>query len=108
MIEEFIQQVQQAEVEADALVRAAKEKVQEIERSSESALVQARASAEASLEQRFRAIDQEADEQIKLVEEQSRRDLQEQLADLDKRAQSQRSAALDLLLSKLITLQHGN
>jgi F0F1-type ATP synthase membrane subunit b/b' len=108
MIEEFIQQVQQAEVEADALVRAAKEKVQEIERNSESALVQARASAEASLEQRFRAIDQEADEQIKLVEEQSRRDLQEQLADLDKRAQSHRSAALDLLLSKLITLQHGN
>lgn len=102
MIEEFIQQVRQTEVEADALIAAATEKAQEIQHGSESALVSARASSEASLEQRFRAIDQEADEQIRLVEEQSRRDLKEQLADLDNRAQSHRSAALDLMLSKLI------
>lgn len=102
MIEEFIQNVQHAEIEADAIVAAAKEKVQDIQRNAESALVRVRASAEASLEQRFHAIDQETGEQVKLIEGQFRRDLQEQLSDLERLAQDHRSVVLDLLLGKLM------
>jgi len=102
MIEEFIQNVQRAEVEADALVAAAKEKVQDIQRNAESTLIRDRASAEASLEQRIHAIDQEADAQVKRVEEQFHRNLQEQLSDLDRLVRDHRSAAVKLLLAKLI------
>ncbi|MGB9667298.1 MAG: hypothetical protein ACPL2N_08295 [Candidatus Cryosericum sp.] len=103
MIEEFIQQLQQAEAEADAVVAGARTKVQEIEHASESALISLRASAEASLKQRLQAIDQEADEQIKLLEEQFERDRQEQMADLDRVAHDRRGAVLDLLTGKLIS-----
>lgn len=103
MIEEFIRQLQQAEAEADAVVAGARTKVQEIERASESALISLRASAEASLKQRLQAIDQEADEQIKLLEGQFERDRQEQLADLDRVAHDHRGAVLELLTAKLIS-----
>lgn len=101
MIEEFIQELQQAEVEADGVLKTAKEKVRTIQRDSESSLAKDRASAELSLQQRLDAIDQETNQQMKLAEDQLRQDLKEQLEDLERRAQDRRSIVLDLLLSRL-------
>ena len=100
MIEEFIQNLQQAEVEADGVIKVAKEKVQSIQRDSESSLAKERASAELSLQRRFDAIDQETNQQMKLVEDQFHRDLKEQLESIESLAQDHRRLALDLLLSK--------
>ena len=101
MIEEFIQKLQQAEVDADGVLKVAKEKVRTIQRDSESALTKDKASAELSLQQRLGAIDQETDQQTKLAENQLGRDLKEQLEILEHQAQDHRSVALDLLLSRL-------
>ena len=101
MIEEFIQSLQQAEVEADGVVKRAKEKVLTIQRDSESALTKDKVSAELSLQQRLGAIDQEMDQQMKLAEDQLGRDLKEQLEILEHQAQDRKPVALDLLLSRL-------
>jgi len=101
MIEEFIQSLQQAEVEADGVLKAARERVQTIRRDSESALATGRASAELSLQRRLDPIDQEADHQMRLAEDQFRLDLKQQLESLEILAQDRRRLALDLLLSKL-------
>jgi vacuolar-type H+-ATPase subunit H len=101
MIEEFIQKLQQAETEADDIVKSAKEKVQTIQRDSEFALAKDKASAELSLQQRLGAIDLEMNQQTKLAEDQLGRDLKEQLEILEHQAQDHRSVALDLLLSRL-------
>src|SRR5664280_2805069 len=100
MIEEFIQKLQQAEVDADGVLKVAKEKVQTIQRDSESALTRDKASAELSL-QRLGVIDLEMNQQTKLAEDQLGRDLKEQLESLEHRAQDRRPGALDLLLSRL-------
>ena len=101
MIEEFIQKLQQAEVDADGVLKVAKEKVRTIQRDSEAALTKDKASAELSLQQRLGAIDQEMNQQTKLAEDQLGRDLKEQLESLEHQAQDHRSVALDLLLSRL-------
>ena len=101
MIEEFIQKLQQAEVDADGVLKVAKEKVRTIQRDSEAALTKDKASAELSLQQRLGAIDKETDQQTKLAENQLGRDLKEQLEILEHQAQDHRSVALDLLLSRL-------
>jgi vacuolar-type H+-ATPase subunit H len=101
MIEEFIQKLQQAEVDADGVLKVAKEKVRTIQRDSEAALTKDKASAELSLQQRLGAIDQETDQQTKLAEDQLGWDLKEQLEILEHQAQDHRSVALDLLLSRL-------
>ena len=101
MIEEFIQKLQQAEAEADGVVKSAKEKILTIQRDSEAALTKDKASVELSLQQRLGAIDQEMNQQTKLAEDQLGRDLKEQLEILEHQAQDHRSVALDLLLSRL-------
>jgi len=101
MIEEFIQKLQQAEVDADGVLKVAKEKVRTIQRDSEAALTKDKASVELSLQQRLGAIDQEMNQQTKLAEDQLGRDLKEQLEILEHQAQDHRSVALDLLLSRL-------
>jgi len=79
-----------------------KKRLKTLSANAESTLIRDRASAEASLEQRIHAIDQEADAQVKRVEEQFHRNLQEQLSDLDRLVRDHRSAAVKLLLAKLI------
>jgi len=101
MIEEFIQKLQQAEVEADGILKNAKEKVRTIQRDSESALARNKASAELLLQQRLGAIDLEMNQQTKLAEDQLGRDLKEQLEILEHQAQDRKPVALDLLLSRL-------
>ena len=101
MIEEFIQSLQQAEVEAKGVIKVARETVQTIQGDAESSLAEVRASVELSLQQRLDAIDQETNQHMKLAEDQLRRDLKEQLESLEHRAQDRRPAALDLLLSRL-------
>jgi vacuolar-type H+-ATPase subunit H len=101
MIEEFIQSLQQAEVEADGVIKVARERVQTILRDSESSLASVRASAELLLQRRFDAIDQETNQQMKLAEDQLRGDLKQQLESLERQAQDRRRVALDLLLSRL-------
>ena len=101
MIEEFIQKLQQAEVEADGILKNAKEKVRTIQRDSESALARNKASEELLLEQRLGAIDLEMNQQTKLAEDQLGRDLKEQLEILEHQAQDRKPVALDLLLSRL-------
>jgi F0F1-type ATP synthase membrane subunit b/b' len=101
MIEEFIQSLQQAEVEADGVLKSAREKVRTIEHDSESCLAKDRASAELLLQRQLDAIDQETNQKMKLAEDQLRQDLKEQLEGLERRAQDRRSMVLDLLLSKL-------
>jgi vacuolar-type H+-ATPase subunit H len=101
MIEEFIEKLQQAEAEADGIVKSAKEKVRAIERDSDSARAKDKASVELSLQQRLGAIDQKMDQQTKLARDQLGRDLKEQLEILERQAQDHRLAALDLLLSRL-------
>ena len=101
MIEEFIQNLQQAEVEAKGVIKVARERVQTIQRDSESSLATVRASAELSLQRRLDAIDQETNQHMKLAEDQLRLDLKEQLENLERRAQDRRPVALDLLLSRL-------
>ncbi|MCX6098086.1 MAG: hypothetical protein NTZ77_06415 [Caldiserica bacterium] len=101
MIEEFIQSLRQAEIEADGVLKTAREKVQTIQHDSEASLVKDKGSAESALQQRLDAIDREADEQTKLAEDQLQRDLKEQLTNLERLAQDHRGAALDLLLSRL-------
>ena len=101
MIEEFIQNLQQAEVEAKGIIKVARERVKTIQRDVESSLSGVRASAELSLQQRLDVIDQETNQHMKLAEDQLRRDLKEQLENLEDRAQDRRPATLDLLLSRL-------
>jgi len=101
MIEEFIQSLQQAEVEAKGVIKVARETVQMIQGDAESSLAEVRASVELSLQRRLDAIDQETNQHMKLAEDQLRRDLKEQLENLEDRAQDRRSATLDLLLSRL-------
>jgi vacuolar-type H+-ATPase subunit H len=101
MIEEFIQSLQQAEVEADGVIKAARERVQTIRRDSESSLATVRASAELSLQQRLDPIDEETNQQMRLAENQFRLDLKQQLESLERRAHDRRRVALDLLLSRL-------
>ncbi len=103
MIEEFIQNLQQAEVEADGIIKTAKEKVRSIQRDSEASLTKDKISTELSLGRRLDAIDQETNQQMKLAEDQLRQNLKEQLEGLERRAQDRRGAALGLLLSKLTT-----
>jgi vacuolar-type H+-ATPase subunit H len=102
MIEEFIQSLQQAEVEADGVIKAAREKVETMGRDSESALATLRASVELSLQQRLDPIDQETEQQMKLAEDQFRLDLKQQLESLEHQAQDHRRMVLDSLLSRLI------
>lgn len=101
MIEEFIQSLQQAEVEADGVIKVARERVQTILRDSESSLATVRASAELLLQRRLDPIDQETNQQMRLAEDQFRLDLKQQLESLECRAHDRRRVALDLLLSKL-------
>jgi vacuolar-type H+-ATPase subunit H len=101
MIEEFIQSLQQAEVEAKGVIKVARETVQTIQGDAESSLAEVRASVELSLQRRLDAIDQETNQHMKLAEDQLRRDLKEQLENLEDRAQDRRPATLDLLLSRL-------
>jgi hypothetical protein len=101
MIEEFIQKLQQAEVEADGVLKTAKEKVRTIERDSDSSIAKDRASAELLLQRQLDAIDQETNQQMRLAEDQLRQDLKEQLINLERLAQDRKGAALDLLLSEL-------
>jgi vacuolar-type H+-ATPase subunit H len=101
MIEEFIQNLQQAEVEAKGIIKVARERVQTIQRDAESSLAVVRTSTELSLQQRLDVIDQETNQHMKLAEDQLRRDLKEQLESLEHRAQDRRPVALDLLLSRL-------
>jgi vacuolar-type H+-ATPase subunit H len=101
MIEEFIQNLQQAEVEAKGIIKIARERVQTIQRDAESSLAAVRASAELSLQRRLDVIDQETNQHMKLAEDQLRQDVEEQLENLDRRAEDRRPVALDLLLSRL-------
>ncbi|MHC1679059.1 MAG: hypothetical protein AB9886_00765 [Candidatus Cryosericum sp.] len=101
MIEEFIQSLQQAEVEADGIIKAAHERVQTILHDSESALAVVRASAELMLQRRLDPIDQETNQHMELAEDQFRLDLKRQLESLELLAHDRRRAALDLLLSRL-------
>jgi len=101
MIEEFIQKLQQAEVDADGVLKVAKEKVRTIQHDSDSALTKGRASAELLLQRQLDAIDRETDQQTKLAEDQLGRDLKEQLEILEHQAQDRKLVALDLLLSRL-------
>jgi len=101
MIEEFIQNLQQAEVEAKGIIKVARERVQTIQRDVESSLSEVRASAELSLQQRLDPIDQETNQQMRLAEDQFRLDLKQQLKSLERRAHDRRRVALDSLLSKL-------
>jgi vacuolar-type H+-ATPase subunit H len=101
MIEEFIQNLQQAEVEAKGIIKVARERVQTIQRDVESSLSGVRASAELSLQQRLDPIDQETNQQMRLAEDQFRLDLKQQLKSLERRARDRRRVALDSLLSKL-------
>jgi vacuolar-type H+-ATPase subunit H len=101
MIEEFIQKLQQAEVEADGVLKTAKERVQTIQHDCESSLAKVRASAKSLLQRQLDAIDEKTNQQMRLAEDQLRRDLKEQLEGLERRAQDRRSVVLDLLLSKL-------
>lgn len=103
MIEEFIQSLQQAEVEADGVLKTAKERVQTIQHDCESSLAKDKASAELALQRRLDSIDQEIGQQTKLSEYQLRQDLKEQLINLERLAQDRKGAALDLLLSELTT-----
>jgi hypothetical protein len=53
------------------------------------------------LQRQLDAIDEKTNQQMRLAEDQLRRDLKEQLEGLERRAQDRRSVVLDLLLSKL-------
>jgi len=101
MIEEFIQSLQQAEIEAKGVNKVARETVQTIQGDAESSLAEVRASIELSLQRRLDAIDQETNQHMKLAEDQLGRALKEQLESLEHRAQDRRPVALDLLLSRL-------
>ena len=101
MIEEFIQNLQQAEVEADGIIKTAKEKVRSIQRDSEASLTKDKISTELSLGRRLDAIDQETNQQMKLAEDQFHTDLKQQLDSLERQTQDHRRVALDFLLSRL-------
>lgn len=101
MIEEFVQGLQQAEAEAKDIIKAAREKVQTIRHDSESRLATEEASVQLSLQQRLDALDQEANRQIKLAEDQLQQDLKEQLQNIELVAHDHKDAALNFLLSEL-------
>ncbi|MHB8071729.1 MAG: hypothetical protein ACYDHF_07290 [Candidatus Cryosericum sp.] len=101
MIEEFVQGLQQAEVEAKDIVKAARERVQAIQHDTEASLVAEKTSALLSLQLRLDTIDQGANQQIKLAEDQLQRDLKEQLQSIELVAHGHEDAALNLLLSEL-------
>lgn len=101
MIEEFVQGLQQAEVEAKDIIKAAREKVQTIQHDSEVRLAAERSSAELSLRKRLDALDQESDQQVKVAEDQLRRDLKEQLQGIEQAERDRKDVALNFLLSEL-------
>jgi hypothetical protein len=101
MIEEFVQSLQQAEVEAKDIVKAAKEKVQAIQHDSEMRLAAERSAAGSSLQERLDALDQEANQQVKLADGQLQRDLKEQLQTIELVARDHEDVALKFLLSQL-------
>jgi len=101
MIEDFVQGLQQAELEAKDIIRAARERVQSIQRDSEVRLLAERSSAESTLRQRLDALDRESDHQVRLAEDQLRRDLKEQLEETERGAHDRRGAALNFLLSEI-------
>jgi len=101
MIEEFMQSLHQTEGDADVIVKAARDKAQTIRREVDSSIAAIGASSELLLQQQLGAIDQETNQKMKLAEDQLRRDLKEQLENLEDRAQDRRPATLDLLLSRL-------
>ncbi len=101
MIEEFVQNLQQAEVEARDIVKAAREKAQAIQRDSEIRLAAEKSTVQSSLQERLDALDEEANQQIKLAEDQFQRELKEQLQSVEEIAREHESAALNFLLSEL-------
>jgi len=103
MIEEFVQDLRQAEVEAKDIIKTAKEKAQTIERDSQARLAVLRSSAESSLQQRIGALDQEAHHQIQLAQDQLQEDIQEGLQSVERSAREHKDAALNFLLSELIS-----
>ena len=101
MIEEFIQSLQQAETEADGVIKGAQERVQAVRRDSESSASRLAASEESLLQLRLDPIDQEANEQMGRAEDQFHTDLKQQLDSLERQTQDHRRVALDFLLSRL-------
>jgi vacuolar-type H+-ATPase subunit H len=101
MIEEFIQILQQAETEANSLIKGAQERVQAIQRDSESSASRLSASAESVFQLRLDPIDQKANEQMARAEDQFHADLKQQLDSLERQMQDRRGVALDFLLSRL-------
>ena len=101
MIEEFMQSLHETEGDADVIVKTARDKAQTIRREADSSVAAIRASSELLLQEQLGAIDQETNQKMKLAEDRLRQDLEEQLTDLERRAQDRRSMVLDLLLSKL-------
>lgn len=103
MIEEFIQSLRQAEAEAKDVIKAAREKVQVIQRDSETRLATEKASAQLSLQQCLDALDEEANQQVRLAEDQLQRDLKEQIQSVEHIAREHKDAALNFLLTELIS-----
>jgi vacuolar-type H+-ATPase subunit E/Vma4 len=103
MIEEFVQGLRQAEIEAKDIVKAAKEKAQTIERDSQARLAALRSSADLSLQQRIGALDQESQHEIRLAQDQLQQDIQEGLQSVERSAREHKDAALNFLLSELIS-----
>jgi F0F1-type ATP synthase membrane subunit b/b' len=101
MIEEFIQRLQQTEVEAEGILASAKEKVQTINRDLESSLAEVRASASQELQHRLDAIDKQINEQVDGEQRQLRQEMKQQLEDLEHGALECRQAVLERLISHL-------
>jgi vacuolar-type H+-ATPase subunit E/Vma4 len=101
MIEEFIQRLQQTEVEADGILASAKEKVQTINRDLESSLAEVRSSVSQELQHRLDVIDKQFNEQVDSEQRQLRQEMKQQLADLEHGALECRQAALERFISHL-------
>lgn len=102
MIEEFIQRLQQTEDKADAIVAAAREKVQTIDHDLDSSLVQLRASVARSLQERFAEIDVQACEQLEAERSHLRGELVERLQELEHETQKRRDEVQTTLLKRLL------
>ncbi len=101
MIEEFMQDLHQAETDADVVVKAAQDRVQTIRRDSDLSISAIRVSSELLLQQQLDAIDEETNQQMQLAGDRLREALKRQLESLELQAQDRRPVALDLLVSGL-------
>jgi len=102
MIEEFIQSLQQTEDKADAIVAAAREKVQTIDQDLESSLAKLRTSVARSLQECLAEVDTQAREQLEAEQSHVRGELAERLQVLEHEARKQRDEVQATLLKRLL------